>query len=67
MIAALAPSMMGAVHTATDGWTAPLVLLLVVVAVMVAAGLLATAPHRPDAPTAPDAPDDAPDAAPDPG
>ncbi len=49
VIGALAPSVMGAVHTASDGWTAPLVLLLVVVAVMVAAGLLATAPHTPDA------------------
>ncbi|MFC8733071.1 CynX/NimT family MFS transporter [Luteimicrobium sp. NPDC057192] len=48
VIAALAPSAMGAVHTATDGWTAPLVVLLVVVAVMVVAGLLATAPHKPD-------------------
>lgn len=49
VIGALAPSVMGAVHTASDGWTAPLVLLLVVVAIMVAAGLLATAPHTPDA------------------
>jgi CP family cyanate transporter-like MFS transporter len=40
---------MGAVHTATDGWTAPLLVLLGIVLVMVVAGLLATAPHQPDA------------------
>ncbi|HWK92783.1 MAG TPA: MFS transporter [Luteimicrobium sp.] len=49
VIAALAPSLMGAVHSATDGWTAPLLVLLGIVVVMVVAGLLATAPHKPDA------------------
>jgi len=64
VIAALAPSLMGAVHTATDGWTAPLVVLLVVVVVMVAAGLLATAPHRPAGAPTPTVPDGAPDGPP---
>jgi CP family cyanate transporter-like MFS transporter len=40
--AAVAPSVLGAVHGATDGWTAPLVVILAVLGVMTVAGLTAT-------------------------
>jgi CP family cyanate transporter-like MFS transporter len=44
--ASLAPTLMGAVHTATGGWTVPLTLVLGVLAVMAATMLLATGRPR---------------------
>lgn len=47
VVAAAAPSALGAVHTATAGWSAPLLVVVGALTVMAASGLLATRPAPP--------------------
>ncbi|PJI94079.1 CynX/NimT family MFS transporter [Luteimicrobium subarcticum] len=49
VVAATAPSVVGAVHTASDSWTTPLLVVLGSLSVMTACGLTATATRRPTA------------------
>jgi CP family cyanate transporter-like MFS transporter len=45
-VAAAAPPVLGAVHAATGGWTAPLLVVLVAIAVLAVAGTVAAATRR---------------------
>ncbi|GAA5134180.1 MFS transporter [Pseudonocardia adelaidensis] len=45
-VAAAAPPVLGAVHSATGGWTAPLLVVLAAIAVLAVAGVIATSGGR---------------------
>lgn len=49
LVAATGPTVVGAVHEATGGWTAPLLVVLTAIGVLTVAGTLCAAPRRPSA------------------